>query len=66
MEQSTKGMMGHPAACKIENNERLPENAFVGGLDESMIMGWKIKLTRLRDALFHSVDFPERPVQVIH
>jgi hypothetical protein len=42
MEQRTSGMIGHPAACKIDSNERLPVNAFVGGLGEGMIMGWKM------------------------
>ena len=59
-------MMGQPAACKIDNNERLPVNAFVGGLGEGLIMGWKIRLTGHGDALFHPLDFPGSPDRVIH
>lgn len=66
MEQRTSGMMGQPAACKIDSNERLPVNAFVGGLGEGLIMGWKIRLTGHGDALFHPLDFPVWQVRVIH
>jgi hypothetical protein len=51
-------MMGQPAACKIDSNEKLPWNAFVSELGEAMIMGWNFGLTRLCDALFHPLDFP--------
>ena len=59
-------MMGQPAACKIGNNERLPVNACVDGHGEALIMGWKIRLTGHGHALFHPLDFPVSPAEVIH
>ena len=66
MEQRTSGMMGQPAACKIDSNERLPVNAFVGGLGEALIMGWKIGPSPSGHALFHPLDFPWVRGEVIH